>query len=472
MAKAAGLSGLVIGLLVLLPGCAGLSPSEPLPTEPDVPAAWSDTNGSAGDGARPGWWKRFDDPLLPMLVAQALRDNTRVLEARAAWQQAQAQQQAAAAGLQPTLDASASAQRSTREGTGSSDNVQAGLDAAWAPDLFGGRRAALASAQAGTRVRAATLGQTEVAVSAEVGLGYIALRSAQARLAVADANLALQEETLQLTGWRVQAGLLSELEGEQARAATAQTRAQIPALRTSVAQAGHTLAVLTGQPPAALQRQLATPAALPVPPESLTASLPADTLRQRADVHAAGEQVLAAQGRVAQADAARYPSLRIGGSLGLNALTLGSLGSAGLVSSLLASISLPLWDGGSARAEVQSQQAALMQARAAYRGTVLVALRQVEDALVALRGDRERLARLQEAADAATTAASLARLRFDSGLVDFQTVLETQRSRLGAQDSLASAAADVSADHVRLYLALGGGWRPDQETPPMAQAPR
>jgi outer membrane protein, multidrug efflux system len=127
---------------------------------------------------------------------------------------------------------------------------------------------------------------------------------------------------------------------------------------------------------------------------------------------------------------------------------------------LMGSASLPIFDGGAARAQVDAQQAALDQAQVGYRAAVLVALQEVEDALVALRGDRLRLAHLGNAADAAANAAMLSRQRYGSGLVDFQTVLDTQRTQLATEDGLASARADVSSDHVRLYKALGGGWEP------------
>jgi outer membrane protein, multidrug efflux system len=267
---------------------------------------------------------------------------------------------------------------------------------------------------------------------------------------------------LQITDWRLQAGLVSSLEAEQARAAAEQTRAQLPALRTTLEQARHALAVLTGQPPAALADVLAAPGALPQAPADLAVAIPIDTLRQRPDVRAAEFQVSAAWSRVAQADAARLPNFKLGGSLGLSALTLGALtNGASVVSSLLASVSLPLFDGGASAAQVRAQQASLDQARTGYEGTVLTALQEVEDALVALRGDRERLARLQLAAEAAANAALLARQRYGSGLVDFQTVLNTQQTQLSTQDNVASAAAAVSADHVRLYKALGGGWQPE-----------
>ena len=112
---------------------------------------------------------------------------------------------------------------------------------------------------------------------------------------------------------------------------------------------------------------------------------------------------------------------------------------------------------------MRAQQAALEQAHLAYQATVLTALTNVEDALVALRGDRERLLSLQQAAEAASNAALMAHQRYASGLVDFQTVLDTQRAQLTTQDSVALASGEVSADHVRLYKALGGGWRADSE---------
>ena len=235
-------------------------------------------------------------------------------------------------------------------------------------------------------------------------------------------------------------------------------------------------ALLTGQPPATLASVLATPSAVPQPANDLVLSIPAETLRQRPDVRAAEYQVTAAAARVAQADAALLPNFQLGGSLGLSALTLGALGSgSSVVSVLLASVSLPVFEGGALRAQVRAQQAALDAARSAYEATVLAALKDVEDALVALRANRERLTYLQRAAAAAGNAALLARQRYASGLIDFQTVLDTQRTQLAAQDSVASTGTLLAADHVRLYKALGGGWRAaDQDAPPalLADTPR
>jgi NodT family efflux transporter outer membrane factor (OMF) lipoprotein len=453
--------------LLTAAGCASVAPIEEPPRAVDVPAQWA--AGIDATAATPGrlahWWQRFGDAQLSRLVERALQANTSVNSAQAALRQARALRDVTAAGLLPTLDASASAQRS-RSGSGSAKTefnaFQVGLDASWELDVFGGKRSALQASEASVLASAASLGDVQVSIAAEVALVYIALRNAQARLTIARENLASQRETLQITQWRRQAGLVTSLDVEQARTSAEQTAALLPALRKTVDQSAHALSVLAGQAPAAVSAELGAAGPVPVAPAGLALAFPVETLRQRADVRAAGFEWSAARARVSQAEAARWPSFLLGGSLGLNSLTFGSLtDGAALVSSVLGSVTGSLFDGGAARAQVGAQQAALEQSLQNYRSVVLVALRDVEDALVALRSDRERLERLRDAADAAANAAALARQQYASGLVDFQTVLLTQRTQLGAQDDLASASADVSSDHVRLYKALGGGWTPD-----------
>jgi NodT family efflux transporter outer membrane factor (OMF) lipoprotein len=452
-------------VLLLLSGCSSLAPPAALPPDPDLPPLWSRASAAHGVEANTQWWARFNDPLMLQLIAAAEQANPSVLGAQAALRQARALARSAAAGLQPQLGSSASAQRNDSSQGEPGNLFRIGLDASWEIDVFGGQRSGVAVQDANALARRASLADVRLSVVAEVGLRYIALRGTQARIAVAEANLRNQRQTLQLTDWREQAGLLSTLELAQARAAAAQTEAQLPALRESALQAMHALAVLTGRPPAALTLQLQNPAALPEPDADLALRLPAETLRQRPDVRAAEQQVRAAQGRVAQADADRYPRFQLGGSLGLQALSLSGLGSAALLSSVLINSSWALWDGGAAQAQLDAQQAALAQALSTYRGSLLTALQEVEDALLALQADRERSRLLALAADAAQRAAELARQRYASGIVDFQTVLETQRSQLASDDNLSVALAEVSADHIRLFKALGGGWQPDEERP-------
>ncbi|MEZ5663845.1 MAG: efflux transporter outer membrane subunit [Burkholderiaceae bacterium] len=456
------LAAVALATVLLLAGCATPMSASTPSAAVAVPDRWSASPSGSDAVSLQDWWRRFGDETLVGLVAEALDANTDLQSARAALRQARASLDVTRAGAGPSVGAGLSAQRSKSGESAAGNRFQAGFDASWEPDIFGASRAAIDASAADVRASESGLAHTRVSLAAEVAVGYIELRSLQQRLAIASRNLALQQETAQITRWRVQAGLASSLDQEQAVTALEQTQAQIPALQASVSQSIHALSVLTGQPPAALQARLEDARPIPRPPQTLAVSLPAETLRQRPDVDAAARQIEAALARRRAADAARYPSLQLSGSLGLSALTLGGLGSGATVANaLLASLSVPLFDGGAARARVDVQDAALEQAALAYRGAVLTALQDVEDALVALTADRERLARLQAAAEAADRAELLARQRYTSGLIDFSSVLETQRSLLSVQDSVATVQASLSADHVRLYKALGGGWQPD-----------
>jgi outer membrane protein, multidrug efflux system len=452
----------MLSAAVLLAACATNPGHQPADSAIQIPAGWSAAPVGTDADSLAGWWMRLGDQSLSQLVAEALAGNTTVRSAQAAVRQARATLDVTRASAGPSLSASGSAQRSKSGDNPAGNRFQAGFDASWEPDLFGGNARGVDASLADARAAETSLADARVSLAAEVAVTYIELRGLQQRLAIARRNLALQQETLQITRWRVQAGLASSLDLEQSVAANEQTQAQIPALQASVAQSIHALSVLTGQPPAQLQARLDAAAAIPQAPDALALALPADTLRQRPDVRTAALRVEAALARRAQAEAARYPSLRLSGSIGLSALTLSGLGSGATVANaLLGSLSAPLFDGGAARARVEAQDAALEQSRIAYQAAVLGALRDVEDALVSLRGNRERLARLQAAAEAAANAELLARQRYGSGLIDFRSVLDTQRTLLSAQDSVASVQASLSADHVRLYKALGGGWQPE-----------
>src|SRR5690606_32837784 len=204
--------------------------------------------------------------------------------ARASRQQARAVRDVHSSGLLPRIDGSGSADRS-RLGRGSpSNSFQAGLDASWELDLFGVTRRAVDAAEADVRAADASLADIHVTLAAETALAYIDLRGLQSRLAIARKNLALQSETLQIARWRAQAGLVSSTDVEQARAESEQTAAQIPALEIQLKQTLHGLAVLTGQPPGALSAELASARPVPQVVDTLALSIPAETLRQRADV--------------------------------------------------------------------------------------------------------------------------------------------------------------------------------------------
>lgn len=448
--------GLVLFTSASLLGCASSDLFKP--TAPDA-VQNAPTRASNDAPALKAWWQPFHDALLQQLIDQALQRNATVESARAAVLQARAARELELASQRPQLTLSGSLQRNTSEGN-ASVNARAGLDAGWELDLFGANRSALANQDAQVVAAQTSLRDVQLSLSAEVALAYIQLRSVQAQRDTALRNLASQQETLQITQWRAQAGLLTALEVEQARAATAQTSAQIPALDTSLAKARHALALLSGQEPTELDAMLQTAQPVPVAPRQIADVIDAERLRQRADVRAAEARVQAALASVDAADAARFPKFRLGGSVGLTALTLAGLSNgASVATTVLASMTAPLFDGGAGLARVDVQKAALLQTQANYRGALLTALKDVEDAMVSWRNSQQRIDHLTQAASAADTAALLANQRYASGLVDFQTVLQTQRSALGAQDSLIVAQADQSADYVRLVKAVGGGWQ-------------
>jgi multidrug efflux system outer membrane protein len=459
----AGARALALAAALAMAGCASLAP--PNAALPDVgQPQWRQADAATPAGTAPTdlaqWWQRFGDAELSALVAQSLQAHTSVRSAQAALLQSRALARAAAAQLLPSVTLGGSAQRSDSMSTNASNRFGAAIDAGWEPDFGGGLGASRDAAQADAVAASYTLADAQVSLAAEVALAYLERLSAQARAAIAERNLATQQDSLQIARWRQQAGLVSTLDVEQAEAAVAQTRAQLPTLASAAAQAAHRLAVLTGRPPAdATLPSAATP--VPLPADDLVLAFPADTLRQRPDVRVAETRVLAARSRVAAADAERLPSLRLGGSIGLSALTLGGLtGGGALAQSLIAAVSLPIFDGGAIRARVDAQSAAWEQARIGYEAAVLAALEEVENALVALRASRERLGHLQRAAAAARSADQLARAQYEAGLADFRTVLDAQRTLLGAEDGVQTQSATLAADHVRLYKALGGGWSP------------
>ena len=453
--------------LVCTLACAGCAAAHFGETEiqgVDAPAAWSESasaNNAVSVSDLGAWWIRFADPILSSLIDSALEGNTDVQQASAALEQANALRDVAAAALSATLGYSASAQRNFNGETTAVNNLQAGFNAAWNPDVSGAGQRALDAANANVQVVLAQWRSAQSSAASALALNYIVLRSSQARLAVAQENLVSQQDTLQIVQWRNQAGLIGAIALEQALAAAQQTSAQLPALEQAIARTQHALAVQTGRAPVALSAWLVAPAPLPLAHAGVQLMTPAATLLARPDVRAAQYRVTRSMADVGQAQARRYPTLGLGANLGVGAASTAALsGGSALLAGLAISLAGPLFDGGTLQGQVRAAQAALLQARAAYRGTQLLALQEVEDALVSLRTDSARATQLQSAADAAGQAASMARLQFESGLVDFQIVLETQRSQLSAQDNKALVDANVSSDQVRLYNALGGGWRP------------
>lgn len=479
------LAGGALALVVLLAGCSALGPvSGPGTTSAPAPAVslgaqWA---GAAAVSALPAadpsatrdWWQGFDDPLLPALVDEALAHNLDLRAAASNLSRARALRHVTAATQEPQLGLGAGAGRS-RSGGRSGNSLRVGLDASWELDLFGANAAALAAADADVATADAMLQATRLAIAAETGLAYLQWQGARAQEADAQTSLASQQETLALVELRERSGLAGGLEVEQARSAVLQLQARLAALQQSQTQALNALAVLTGaspsQTPGWLEAARARPAdAVARAPALPTLPQPAELLQRRPDLQAAEHRIESQLASLSQRQAERKPSLRISGNLGLQAATLSALGGSGaLVAGLAAAIDWALLDGGAGQARVEAQQAALDAARIDWQTAVLNATRDVEDALAALVSAREREAVLQRATVAADEALRLARVGHEAGLTDFLNLLDAERSALNAADALVGARTDLASSHIRLYKALGGGWRsPD----PDARSPR
>ena len=451
-------------LAVALGGCAAVGPdySEP---QLAVPAGWSAGTGTDAMDAvlLARWWHGFGDPVLDRLVADALAANLDLAQARARLREARARRGVAGAALAPSVDASLSGSRSRSSGQSGSGSTRelysAGFDASWELDVFGGLRRSVEAAQADLEASVESLSDTRVSLAAEVALNYIDLRTAEQRLAIAEESIASRGENHQIIRWRQQAGLVSELDLAQATTDLESTRAVLPPLRTAVIEAKNRLAVLLGRNPGELESLVHADRPIPLAAAEIVAAIPADTLRQRPDVRVAERRLAAQTARLGEAEAARYPSFRLSGSLGLEALELDALADRDAnTHSLFGGITAPVFNAGRIAANIEIQDALVEQARLAYRAAVLAALEEVENALTAVANTDARRAKLAEAAAAARTTLAIAEYRYASGLADFLSVLDAQRTQLSLDEQLAGSTGELARAQIRLYKALGGGW--------------
>lgn len=447
---------------VLSAGCAPVGPDY-RPPALALPAQWSSPQPAPAAAGIARWWQQFDDPELDRLITAALAGNLDLELARARLREARAARRQAAGALWPSLSASTGVSRNHYADSVSEQSdrtlYDAGFDASWEIDLFGGNRRGIEAARADEAASAAELQNTRVSLVAEVAQNYIDLRAYQRRLAIARDNLTSQSETLQITEWRYQAGLVADSDVEQARSNREQTRAGIPDLEIGAAAAENRLAVLLGRSPGAPLRQLQPVRPLPALPDAVATGIPADVLRNRPDLIAAERTLAAATARVGQTLAQRFPSLNLSASFGWEAYRFAALGNAdNAVRSAGGTLAALLFDGGRLRSAVEVQSAVQEQALISYRSSVLGALEEVENALRAYAAGHERVDARRAAAAAARNAAQLSRNLYEAGLADFQQVLETERTQLSAEDNLALAEADLRSSLIRLYKALGGGW--------------
>jgi multidrug efflux system outer membrane protein len=457
-------------LAFLLAGCT-VGPDYH-PPKTNAPARWvspqteAETNVPATDAA---WWESFHDAELNSLIVRAAQSNLNLYAAVARVREERAAARVVSADYGPTVNAAASYARDRYSANGfppfppgiplDANVYQAGFDAAWELDVFGGTRRAVEAARA--EVAAAEFGRRNllITVCAEVARNYVEARAFQRRLTVAEENIKAQEEILALTRDRFAKGLTGELDVQEADALLATTRAQTPVFESGFRNAVYHLGLLLGQPPGALLDELTNATPIPALPPSVPVGLPSDLLQRRPDVQQAERQLAAATARIGVAAADLYPKFSLTGEVALQSISTGDwfdYGSRFWTAG--PTVQWRIFDYGRIRANIRVQNARADQAVAAYEQAMLAAFTDVETALTAYAKEQTRRQTLAQAAQANEQAVALASDLYRHGLADFLRVLDSQRSLYQSQDTLIESERAVSADLIALYKALGGGW--------------
>nr|WP_320014509.1 efflux transporter outer membrane subunit [uncultured Desulfobacter sp.] len=415
------------------------------------------------------WWTVLDDPVLTDLISRAVQNNLDVKLALARIRQYRLLKGIEEADRLPTVNASGGASwtgTSNEDGTGTvSKTYSAGLDASWEIDLFGRIQRSIEAADATLSAKQEALRDTLVSLVGDLADSYINVRTAQIRLNVVRQSINSQTESFQLTQWQYQAGLTDELDVHQARYSLENAKAQIPALESSLSEAMNRVAVLSGLAPGILHEKLASPNPLPTLPATIAVGLPADALRRRPDIREAEYELIAQTAQVGVATAELYPELTLSGSIGMDALSPAELidnilDPSHWARSLAANLYHTLFDAGSIRKNIEVQNALQEQALIQYESAILSALEEVENALVAYAKEQTRLGHLTIAAEQALAAEDLAKKKYQSGLIDFTTVLTSQQTVLSYQSDLATSQGSCVSNLITLYKVLGGGWTP------------
>jgi outer membrane protein, multidrug efflux system len=465
-------------------GCAvGPTYRAPIPL---VPSDWSilDARGTTTHTAQDGpWWEAFRDPVLARLIAQAVAANHDLERAAAAVEEARAGTGAVRAGLSPQIDAGVSTTRVRQRVPGVErdtagrprvgfvpielNNFEGRFDASWEIDVFDRVRNGLAATRADLLASEEDRRDVLVTLLGDVARWYVELRGAQQRIEIANRTIRAQQEIVDLTAARRQAGLATDLDVARAEAQLESTRAVVPRLDAARATAIHRLGVLTAQPSAVLEKDLEQSVPVPVPPPDVPVGLPSDLLKRRPDIRRAEAQLIAATARVGEAKADYFPKFTLTGTAGRQATELHDLRlGLGTFFAVGPTVSLPLFTGGRIRSNVAVHEARVREAAAVYQSAVIRALEETENALVGFAREQDRRDRLDAQVKASQLALDLAAVQYRAGLTEFLTVLDAQRTLYVSQDQLAESDTAVVTHLVALYKALGGKWTPAREREP------
>jgi len=472
-----------LGLMMVLAGCA-VGPKYVRPAT-TIESAWKEEANhylSTQPAADSTWWTAFNDTTLDGLVASAFQQNLslqvaglRILEARARLGVAvgkQYPQVQAAIARATNIGLSDRAANIPGLNQNFSD-FQVGFDAAWELDFWGKYGRGAKAEQANVHATEADYQDAIVALAAEVARTYAAVRTFETLIDLTRENARIQEEGQRIAQARFRHGATSELDVSQATTLLESTRATIPQLQSGLEQAENALSTLLGQPPGAVNARLASHSGIPRAPDQVAVSVPAEMLRRRPDIRSIEMSAMAQADQVGVARSELYPSFTLSGLIGTqttqnagpitgNATLSDLFGPGTLFYTWGGRVFWPLFNYGRIQNNVRVQDARLQQLLVAYQKSVLDAAREVEDGLAGYLRAREAAVFAQNAATSAQRAVDISLAQYREGAVDYQRVLDAQRSLLQEQNTLASTQSAVATNLIALYKALGGGWETRQ----------
>ena len=494
--------GAGLGAVLLLGACTTVGPDwrGPSPAVP-TPATFPPGEGApapsrtAASAIDPSWWDIYGDPELSALQRRVMASNLDLAEATARLLGSRAERRIVAADRYPSSDANASyaRERASPNGVlgflGTSDNPSAGavangapgfgpatlpgsdgakafdlwqygFDASWELDLWGRVRRAVESSDAEVEATADVRRGVLISVLAETARDYLQLRGIQAEIAVTQQNLDIADHSLALTRLRFANGATTNLDVANAEAEVSSIRASLPGLRRRKAELVNALSYMVGSQPRTLQAELEQPRPIPPVPPEVPVGLPSELAERRPDIREAEARLHEATADVGVAVADFYPRITLSGSLDIQALQFSNLGTwQSRQYGIGPAVSLPLFEGGRLRGQLQLRKAEQKQAAIVYQRTVLQAWREVDDALTAYTAVQLRRAQLAEAVRHNQDALTPAQTQYAEGAADFLNVLTVQKQLLDTQRELIQSTADTDVALAGLYKALGGGWQ-------------
>jgi NodT family efflux transporter outer membrane factor (OMF) lipoprotein len=473
-----------IGSFALVAGCT-VGPNFVQPDSHLPQKSFNGDNGASAAAAHepaptdPLWWNVFRDPVLTSLERRVAEANLDVQTATLRLAESRFQRGVVAAAEFPSLNSDNRYQReqyskngivsliggllgpagSTSIAVPPINEFNSGFDASWELDLWGRVRRQVESADAQVDQAADNRRDALVSTLAELARDYMQLRGVQTQIKIANDNLKVDRDILELVQTRQQRGLQNGLDVENAAAQVEFVRAQIPQLQQQESQYINALSLLMDQPPGALKTELGSRPSVRTGPPRIPLGIPSELARRRPDIRAAEDQLHAATANIGVAIGDFYPKVQLNGTVGFDSLYIKNLYDASSLQYMVGpQVTLPIFAGGQLRSTLELREAQQQEAAITYRRTVLQAWHDVVNALVAHRLEQNRRARLRSQSEHARAALDLARARYNDGVTEFLTVLDAERTLLQADQQYAGSTTNVSLDLVQLFKALGGGW--------------